>query len=372
MVVRPNIPSVLVADAEPYICRVFEAKLTRDHQFRVITATTGAEGLRAAEIDSFDLIIWDTRLRDSFTALARVRALCAQAAVILTTTDDRPAFAHEAVPIDAAEVLVKPFGLDLLVDRVRATLDAGAPTETSTVDFARIGQQVYVLSPGGICISRVLDRRRDEFTVVGMPRVATPSDFAPGRRVRVELRATDATYSFRSILLRECEGPVRGWELRLPRTIRREQRDSVQQPIAIPVVLEAVSHTRSGRTTGHAAVRSGDSPDARKTELISSGMTEEINTEGIGALCDRPIPIGAVITIELRYGEPPYIVGRGYVVRSERAEREAPGVDQFRMVVRFNEFSPEMRRRLRALIGERLALLRELEPATEAPRKTTE
>src|ERR1051326_1784503 len=110
-------PLVLISDAEPYICRVFEAKLVKDNQFRVVCATSGSEALQAALQQPFDVILWDLRLRDSESLLPELRALSPYAALLLMTTDDLPQLTAETPRLDVTDVLTKPFGLDTLVER---------------------------------------------------------------------------------------------------------------------------------------------------------------------------------------------------------------------------------------------------------------
>ncbi|HEV2472119.1 MAG TPA: response regulator, partial [Chthonomonadales bacterium] len=224
MVERSIAPWVLVADAEPYICRVFEAKLTKNNSFRVICATTGAEALRAAAAISFDALLWDLRLRDTHNSLARLRSFCPNAALILMSTDDLPGLSEEIDRLDVADVLVKPFSLDLLVSRLDLALEVGASTRSISMHLTRVGQAISVISPMGACRTRVMETYPDRIAVVGPPRVEAPSDFAPGTRVKVELDGADALYSFHSRLVPESASMVPGWQLRLPRILRREQR----------------------------------------------------------------------------------------------------------------------------------------------------
>ena len=113
---------VLVADGEPTLCRVFEAKLTNEGCFRVASAFTGIEAYRLALQQPFDILLWDLRLRDSDTMLPRLRTLCPDAAFLLMSTDDRPAVSVPVSRLDIACILVKPFGLDTLETCVRTAL----------------------------------------------------------------------------------------------------------------------------------------------------------------------------------------------------------------------------------------------------------
>jgi DNA-binding NarL/FixJ family response regulator len=106
--------SVLVADAQPTLCRVFEAILTKEGRFHVASASTGSDAYRLALQQPFDILLWDLRLRDSDTLLPRLRALCPDAALLLLSTDDQPAVSVPVSRLDIAGILVKPFGLDEL------------------------------------------------------------------------------------------------------------------------------------------------------------------------------------------------------------------------------------------------------------------
>src|SRR5579871_52827 len=122
MVARTIAPSVLIADAEAYVCRVFEAKLAKDNRFRVVCVTSALDAYQVVLEQPADILLWDMRLRETLRLLPLVRALCPHSALLLMTTDDRlildPALSH----LDVADILVKPFGLDILAERVGATL----------------------------------------------------------------------------------------------------------------------------------------------------------------------------------------------------------------------------------------------------------
>jgi len=111
--------------------------------------------------------------------------------------------------LDVADVLVKPLGLDTLVERIRHAMTKPRSTTPGTrVDLASVGQQLSIVTPTGLCVTRVLESGQDSFAVVGSPRVETPSDFVPGQPVRVHVKGEDALYSFGSRLLRTHDLPV--------------------------------------------------------------------------------------------------------------------------------------------------------------------
>src|SRR5258706_7183571 len=93
-------PSVLIADADPYIGRVLEANLMKANQFRVTIATSGADAVQAALQQSFSILLWDVRMRDNSGLLSRLRALCPQAVILLMTTDNHPVVDWEMARLD--------------------------------------------------------------------------------------------------------------------------------------------------------------------------------------------------------------------------------------------------------------------------------
>ena len=135
------VPTILIADADPYICRVFEAKLTKDSSFRTICVTTVHEALHAAARNVIKVILWDTRLRDSILLLPRLRALCPEAALLLLTTDDRPTIESDLARLDVSDILIKPINLDTLLERICIAVDAPKWVHLSApMDITRVGQ----------------------------------------------------------------------------------------------------------------------------------------------------------------------------------------------------------------------------------------
>jgi CheY-like chemotaxis protein/c-di-GMP-binding flagellar brake protein YcgR len=379
MVARSQAPAVLIADAEPYICRVFEARLSKDGQFRVVTATTGAAALHSALEQVFDVLLWDMRLRDTASLLPRLRALCPHAALLLMTTDDRPTLHAEVRRLDIADVLVKPFGLDTLAERVRRAARMEPPPATAAqVDLVRIGQQLSVISPGGVCVTRVLENRQDTFVIVGAPRVETPPDFAPGLRVHVEVRGSDALYDFASNLLRLHLEPMPRWELAMPHVIRRTQRRHYSRlPFHMLIALsepgigdrepgtgkrenpadEPAHAPTFGGTTRLAPTFGGTlNPQPLTSEeerVVASGVTEDIGLGGCGFLSDTPLSLGATYRFALQDAMLQRLAGVGAVVQSQPVWSEetlASALPQYRISLQFLTMSPDDRRRLRALL----------------------
>ena len=72
MVALSTPPSVLIADADPYIGRVLEAKLVKSNRFHVTIATSGADAIQAALQQAFSILLWDVRMRDTALLLPRL------------------------------------------------------------------------------------------------------------------------------------------------------------------------------------------------------------------------------------------------------------------------------------------------------------
>lgn len=354
MVARSPIPRVLIVDAEFYICRVLEAKLSKDNRFVTVTATSGPDALHAALEQSFDVILWDMRLRDTFTMLPRLRALSPLGVLFLMTTDDRPSMSVEVRRLDAAGVLVKPFGLDNLVGRIQASLDV-PPTASAaaSVDLSRIGQLMTITSPKGRCLTRVLERGLDTFSVVSAPRVDTPPDFSVGQRVRVQVKGEDALYSFQSRLVRSEDEPVPHWELNLPRIIRREQRRKHPRlPLHLPVLLsrraESLADTPESPESGEPGTLKG---------LVPSGITEDVGLGGFALVGDHTFPVGQAVRFAIQHAAIRDLDGLGTIVRAESVPAADPvpesGAARYRLALQFTDVPPVFRRRLRALLVPR-------------------
>ena len=147
--VAPNQgPVVLVIEDEPEIRRFLRASLL-SRGFRLVEATTGQEGLQAAETRQPDLIILDLGLPD-MDGLEVIRHLRAWTSVPLVVVSARGQETVKVAALDAGadDYISKPFGVSELFARIRATLrraerPEGAQNEPTFetgdlhVDFAR-------------------------------------------------------------------------------------------------------------------------------------------------------------------------------------------------------------------------------------------
>jgi two-component system OmpR family response regulator len=114
---------LLVADDEPMIVELLAGSL-RFAGFEVLTATSGAEALRAASAARPDLILLDVMMPDGdgFEVIRRIRAGGPRVPVIFLTARDA---VHERVAgltLGGDDYVTKPFSLDEVLARIRAVL----------------------------------------------------------------------------------------------------------------------------------------------------------------------------------------------------------------------------------------------------------
>ncbi len=307
----PALFSVLVADAEPTLCRVFEAKLTKEGRFRVACASTAQEAYRLALHSPFDILLWDLRLRDSDTVLPRLRALSPDAALLLMSTDDQPTISMTVLRLDITGVLIKPFGLDTLEASIRSALTQRT-RQQPLHQIGFVGQYVTIRTPSGACLTRVFENAHDTFLVVGATRVATPPDFGVGLKVQVEYNGRGALYSFDSTLVRELTEPLPCWELAMPDLIRRLQRRRAPRiPLQKMIRL-------------HAA---GEGPD-----LLCDGTTTDISILGLALLSATALEIGTHVYFTIS----PDVTGRASVVRTQ-SQRALTGDLHYRIALQFDD-----------------------------------
>ncbi|MEV6323562.1 response regulator [Nocardia sp. NPDC051787] len=137
---------VLVVDDEPQIVRALRINLSV-RGYEVITAATGAAGLRAAADRHPDVVVLDLGLpdMDGIEVLAGLRGWTSAPVIVLSARTDS-ADKVEALDAGADDYVTKPFGMDELLARLRAAVrrgaadgDSSAPVVTTasfTVDLA--------------------------------------------------------------------------------------------------------------------------------------------------------------------------------------------------------------------------------------------
>jgi two-component system KDP operon response regulator KdpE len=100
--------------------------------YRVVTARTGAEGLRWFSHYAPDIVLLDLGLpdRDGLTVIGDIRARGATPIVVLSARDTE-AMKVQALDLGADDYVQKPFGVDELLARLRAGLRHGVQSRGS-------------------------------------------------------------------------------------------------------------------------------------------------------------------------------------------------------------------------------------------------
>jgi two-component system KDP operon response regulator KdpE len=138
-----NAASILVVDDEPQIRRVLRTTLSM-HGYVISEATTGEEAVEAVRKERPDLILLDVNMPGigGIEAAREIREMSDAPIIMLTV---RNAERDKVVALDAGadDYVVKPFGIEELLARIRAALRRYAPgdeiptfvTKDLTIDF---------------------------------------------------------------------------------------------------------------------------------------------------------------------------------------------------------------------------------------------
>ena len=111
---------ILVVDDEPAIVRFLRTGLT-GHGYTVLTAGTGRAALEILERDSPNLMVLDLGLpdMDGLDIIIQLRATRSMIPIIVLSSRGEERSKVEALELGADDYLVKPFGMDELIARVR-------------------------------------------------------------------------------------------------------------------------------------------------------------------------------------------------------------------------------------------------------------
>jgi two-component system KDP operon response regulator KdpE len=118
---------VLVVDDEPQIVRALAINL-RARRYEVHTAASGAEALQVAAAHPPDLVILDLGLpdMDGSDVIAGLRGWTTVPILVLSGRSDS-ADKVDALDAGADDYVIKPFGMDELLARMRAMARRGVP-----------------------------------------------------------------------------------------------------------------------------------------------------------------------------------------------------------------------------------------------------
>jgi len=138
-----NAATILVVDDEPQIRRVLRATLS-SRGYEIIDAKTGEEGIELVRKDKPDLVLLDVNMpgMGGLEACREIRR-GSNAPIIMLTVRNAERDKVAALDAGADDYVVKPFGIEELLARIRAALrrhgagEALAPLETKDlrIDF---------------------------------------------------------------------------------------------------------------------------------------------------------------------------------------------------------------------------------------------
>jgi two-component system KDP operon response regulator KdpE len=125
--------NILVVDDEPQITRVLKTTLS-SHGYGVRTASDGDEAVQLMKVWSPDLVITDLRMPNmSGLDLCRHVRAKSRVPIIILSVKGEERTKVEALDAGADDYVTKPFGVNELLARVRATLRRTmAPEESET------------------------------------------------------------------------------------------------------------------------------------------------------------------------------------------------------------------------------------------------
>jgi two-component system, OmpR family, KDP operon response regulator KdpE len=122
--------TILVVDNEPQIRRVLRTMLT-SHGYAVLEARSGEEAIEEMRREKVDLILLDCNMpgMSGIEACAEIRS-GSDTPIIMLTVRNTERDKVRALDAGADDYVVKPFGADELMARVRAALRRAAPQES--------------------------------------------------------------------------------------------------------------------------------------------------------------------------------------------------------------------------------------------------
>lgn len=132
-------PLILIIDDEPQILRALKTILSANH-FRVVSATTGEQGLALAVAQPPDIIILDLTLPDMDGNLVceRIREWSRIPIIVLSVRDNEK---DKVAALDkgADDYLTKPFGIEELLARIRVALRHSAQSIGNVQSIIKAG-----------------------------------------------------------------------------------------------------------------------------------------------------------------------------------------------------------------------------------------
>ena len=171
---------LLVVDDEATILELLSGSL-RLAGFEVMTASSGAEAVRAAASGRPDLVLLDVMMPDGdgFEALSRIRSGGGEVPVIFLTARDEVPDRVTGFAVGADDYVTKPFSLDELLGRIRAVLKRtrpDAPRSQLRVADLELDEDAHEVRRGGALVELTpTEYRLLRFLMVNAGRVVSKS-----------------------------------------------------------------------------------------------------------------------------------------------------------------------------------------------------
>jgi len=201
--------TILIVDDEPQIRRVMRTTLS-SHGYSVIEAKSGEEALELVRTERPDLIVLDVNL-PGISGLETCREIRASSDVriIMLTVRNSERDKVQALDAGADDYVVKPFGVEELMARIRAALRRAAPGEAI---------------PAFVSEDLTIDFEKRAVTVKGQPVKLTPKEFELLR----QLVANTGKSQAHRRLLQTVWGPDYGEETEYLRVFINQLRKKIE------------------------------------------------------------------------------------------------------------------------------------------------
>ena len=202
-------PTILVVDDEPQIRRVMRTMLT-SHGYSVTEAKSGDEALEKLRTERPDLILLDVNM-PGISGLDACRAIrrSQDSPIIMLTVRNTEKDKVQALDAGADDYVVKPFGAEELMARIRAALRRGAGGESP---------------PPFVSGDLAIDFAKRTVMVRGNPVRLTPKEFELLR----QLVANQGTSMSHRRLLQAVWGPDYGEEAEYLRVFINQLRKKIE------------------------------------------------------------------------------------------------------------------------------------------------
>lgn len=207
--------SILVADDEPQIRRVLRSTLS-SQGYVILEAKTGEEAIEVARKERPDLVLLDVNMPGigGLEACREMRRM-SEAPIIMLTVRNAERDKVLALDAGADDYVVKPFGIEELLARIRAALRRYAPADAL---------------PPFISKELKLDFESRQLTVRGKPVHLTPKEF----EVVKHLIANQGKPLTHRRILQSVWGPDYGEETENLRVVINQLRKKIESDPAHP------------------------------------------------------------------------------------------------------------------------------------------